>query len=97
VATVNASGIRPVAFGLLRVVSNQYGGGSIVRDAAKQLNIPCFDIEESIFADPYAVTRVLRNLIATTPVVAAARVAAAKQTLVEEILKTKLLEKPVWA
>jgi len=97
VATVNTSGIRPVAFGLLRVVSNQYGGGSIVKDAARQLNIPCFEIEESIFADPYAVTRVLRNLIATTPVVAAARVAAAKATLVEEILRTELLKKPVWA
>lgn len=97
VATVQASGINPVAFGLLEVVSQQYGRGSIVRDAARQLNIPCFDIEEGIFADPYAVTRVLRNLIATTPVVAEARRAVAKKTLVEEVLGTDLLQKPVWA
>lgn len=97
VATIQASGLRPVAFGLLEVVSQQYGHGSIVRDAARQLNIPCFDIEEGIFADPYAVTRVLRNLIATTPVVAEARRAVARKTLVEEILGTDLLKKPVWA
>jgi len=97
VAAVQASGLRPVAFGLLEVISQQYGRGSIVRDAARQLNIPCFDIEESIFADPYAVTRVLRNLIANTPVVAEARRAVARQTLVEEILKTPLLQLPLFA
>jgi hypothetical protein len=97
VAMIQASNIRPVAFGLLEVVSTQYGRGSIVKDAARQLNIPCFDIEEGIFADPYAVTRVLRNLIATTPVAAEARRAVARKTLVEEILGTDLLQKPVWA
>jgi len=97
VRAVETSGIRPVAFGLLRIVSAGYGGGSIVRDAAKQLGIPCFEVDEDIFSDPYAVTRVLRNLIATTPVVAETRRAVARQTLVEEVLKTKLLEKPVWA
>jgi intein/homing endonuclease len=94
---VNNSGIRPVAFGLLKVMSQQYGSGSVVRDAARQLNIPCFEVEEGIFSDPYAVTRVLRNLIANTPVVAEARRAVAKKTLVEEILGTSLLKRPVWA
>jgi len=93
---VQESGINPVAFGLLRVVSGQYGSGSIVRDAAVRLGIPCFAIEEGIFADPYAVTRVIRNLIATTPIVAQVR-KATKVTLVEEVLKTDLLKKPVWA
>lgn len=97
VRAVQTSGINPVAFGLLEVVSPNYGRGSIVRDAARALNIPCFDIEEGIFSDPYAVTRVLRNLIANTPVVSVARRAVAEPTLVEKILRTELLKKPVWA
>jgi hypothetical protein len=103
VDAIQRSGINPVAFGLLKVRCTMYGGGygSIVTDAARQLGIPCFAIEEKMFTsdDPYAVTRLLQNLIASTPVGERpmGRAAPARKTLVEEILETKLLQKPVWA
>lgn len=95
VNAVNDSGINPVAFGMLNVVG-RYRVGTIVYDAAQRLEIPCFEIEEGIFNDPYAVTRTIRNLIAATPVQAGPR-KQKRTTLVEEILKTPLLTKPVWA
>jgi len=63
------------------------------------LGIPCFPIEEGLFDDPYTVTRVLRDMIANTPVGKAApgTVAPKRKTLVEEILETDLLQKPAWA
>jgi hypothetical protein len=71
------------------------------------LGIPCFTIDERIFgqvttggaADPYAIPRTIRNIIAATPVgrPVAARVAAPRVTLVDTILKTTLLKKPAWA
>jgi len=96
VKTIRDSGINPMAFGLLKVPG---GIGSIVRDAAVQLGIPCFMIEEGIFADPYQVPRVIRNLIAATPVgqPTVARPVAKRKTLVQEILETKILERPAWA
>lgn len=95
VQAVNDSGINPVAFGMLNVVG-RHRVGTIVYDAARHLEIPCFDIDEGIFNDPYAVTRTIRNLIAATPVQAGPR-QQKRTTLVEEILKTPLLTKPVWA
>jgi len=95
VAAVNDSGINPVAFGMLNVIG-RYRQGTIVYDSARRLEIPCFEIEEGIFNDPYAVTRTIRNLIAATPVQAGQR-QQKRTTLVEEILKTPLLTKPVWA
>jgi hypothetical protein len=95
VSAVQSSGINPVAFGLVPITS-PWGQGSVVRDAAVHLGIPCFEIEEAIFDDPYAITRTIRNLIASTPVGSVAR-QQHRKTLIEEILKTPLLSKPVWA
>jgi hypothetical protein len=93
---VRASGLNPIAFGFVRV--NWDGRSSAVRDTASRLGIPCFLIDEAVFSDPYAVVRTLRNLIAATPVGAVAAGAAPVRTaLVETILKTDLLAKPVWA
>ena len=57
----------------------------------------CIVIDENIFADPYAVPRTIRNLIASTPVGKARAVATHRISLVETILKTDLLTRPVWA
>lgn len=95
---VTASGLNPVAFGLVPVVSPQYGRARSVRDTATQLGIPCFEIDEATFADPYAIPRTVRALIAATPVQTRNVAAAAPRlTLVDQILKTDLLKKPAWA
>lgn len=96
-----AAEFKPVAFGLLEVSGNRYGQGTIIKDAAVRLGIPCFQMDEQMFknSDPYAIPRLLRNLVATTPVGEKAK-ATARQTrksLVEEVLATPLLTKPVWA
>lgn len=96
--TIRNSGLRPTALGLLKV-----GGafGNTVTAAAAELRIPCFRIEERMFKadDPYAVTRILSDLIASTPVGARPYegVMVQRKTLVQEILETDLLKKPVWA
>ena len=84
----------PAAFGLLKVpgVDNQ-----VVHGAAELLGIPLFRIDPAMFEDPYAVTRVLRNLIATTPARKGGVASPSRKTLVEEILDTPLLVKPAWA
>jgi len=102
VRTIQQSGVNPVAFGLLKVASNMYGYGryQIVQDAAGQLGIPCFTIDTGMFDsdDPYAVTRILQNLISATPVgERPVGQVVMRKTLVQEILETKLLMKPVWA
>jgi len=93
---IRDSGLNPVAFGLLR-----FGrpGPNTVSSGAAVLGIPCFQIEESLFDDPYAVTQTLTNLIAATPVGQAAvgRPAPKRETLVEQILSTPLLGLPAWA
>jgi len=98
---IKKSGIRPSAFGLLKVAGYGFagGGGNIVTQAARLLDIPCFPIQEGMFTsnDPYAVTRILRNLIASTPVGAKSTRVSSRKSLIEEILATKLLKKPVWA
>lgn len=94
---------HPVAFGLLEVKGTGRWAARfdyhIVEDAARALQIPCFKIDEHMFDDPYAVTRILRNLIANTPVGArpAGRPVTRRVTLVEQILREPLLAKPVWA
>lgn len=92
---IRESGLNPLAFGLLKV-GNQ---GSHIVDTAAALGIPCFDIDENMFDDPYAVTRTLRNMIAATPVnqVGFRPAAVRRATLVEQILNTPKLTKPVWA
>jgi len=106
VRTIQMTGVSPVAFGMLHVASlpgGQHGGffgrGDVVERAAVEMGIPCFQIEEGIFADPYAVPRTIRNLIAATPVRKAVTMAAPvrRTPLIEEILNTPLLSKPVWA
>ena len=98
---IGRSQITPVAFGYLRVVdrSGRYLEGNTVQMAAQHLGIPCFDIDEEMFKtdDPYAVTRVLRDMIAATPVNAtrAVAVAAPRVTLVQQILQTPLLTPPL--
>jgi hypothetical protein len=92
---VQASGLRPLAFGLLKV-----GGGAYncVSHTAARLGIPCFALDERLFADAYAVPRALRALIASTPAVqmAGAQRQAPRKTLVEQILDTALLAPPQW-
>jgi len=93
-------GIHPVAFGMLHLVSPGWGDeGRVVQWAAAAMEIPCFAIEEAIFNDPYSVTRNLRNLIANTPVgqVGGLPRRTARKPLIETILETELLKKPVWA
>lgn len=98
---VRATGLQPVAFGLVRVVATLWavGAGATVRNTARALGIPCFMIEEETFDDPYAIPRTIQHLIAATPV--ATQVgrpqAAPRKTLVDIILETELLKKPAWA
>ncbi len=94
---VQDSELNPVAFGLVPVISPRYGRGTAVRDTATRLGIPCFEIDEKIFADAYAIPRTIRNIIAATPVGVSAVVKAPRVTLVDTILGTELLKKPAWA
>lgn len=92
---VRATGINPVAFGMLHVEAPGWNGqGRCVEQTARELGVPCFPIDEATFEDPYAVTRTLRNLITSTPVKASA---SKRVSLVETILQTDMLSKPVWA
>ena len=100
---VRDSKTNPVAFGFLQVPGENYGA---INNCATQLGIPCFKIDERIFgsvatggaADPYAIPRTIRALIAATPVgKTVGQVAAPRVTLVDTILKTELLKKPAWA
>jgi hypothetical protein len=96
--TIRRSKLRPTAFGLLRVGGNHYA--NTVSAAAAELGIPCFRIEEQMFKsdDPYAITRILGDLIASTPVGQQLRmVPVQRKTLVQEILETPLLQKPLFA
>jgi hypothetical protein len=105
VSAIETSGAHPVAFGLLHIGHMAghayYGFGGrhdLISQAAARLKIPCFNIEEQIFNDPYAVPRTLRNIIKATPVGKATGPAPVKRvTLIETILNTPLLQKPVWA
>ena len=105
---VEASGINPVAFGLVRLFSERFHRGvsreqhiahfNTVRATAQRLGIPCFEVTEGTFSDAYAVPRILRNLIAATPVRQdVARPVPKRETLVEIVQKTDLLQKPAWA
>lgn len=97
VQVVRNYGVMPMAFGMLQVGGGYWGHGKVVEIAAASLGIPCFKIDEEIFADPYAVPRTIRNIVAATPVGKAAAAPRKRHSLLEEILKTKLLEKPAWA
>jgi hypothetical protein len=92
---VRDSGLAPIAFGLLKVSGAD--SDRAVRATAAALGIPCFAIDQRIFADPYAIPRTIRALIASTPVGAVRAASVQRASLAEEIVKTKLLEKPPWA
>ena len=100
---IQRCGLNPLAFGYLRCVSpnGRWKEGNTVQMAARHMAIPCFDIDVGMFAgnDPYAITRILRDMIAATPAHKAGdRTAAAHRvTLAEQILKTPLLQRPNWA
>lgn len=93
---VQKSGLIPISFGFLKVRNSP--GYSAVTTTAAQLRIPCFMIDERIFADPYAIPRTIRAMISATPVGQTAAVAEIPRvSLVDTILGTKLLQKPAWA
>jgi hypothetical protein len=93
---IENSGLRPAAFGLIKVPGER---GSCVVDTAARLGIPCIIIDEKTFEDVYAIPRTLRNLIAATPVrqTPAAAYSFVRETLVDKIIKVDLLKKPNWA
>jgi len=108
VMTFQQYNVKPAAFGLLHVCNanwqyrqytQQWGGLSLINAAAAQLGVPCFKIDEGIFEDPYAVPRTMRNLIASTPVSKPVMPGqpVRRTSLVDQILKTDLLQKPAWA
>lgn len=95
---IRASGVMPVAFALLKVSGTDRD--RTVRHGADMLGVPCLNIDAKIFDDVYAIPRTLRNLIAATPVgakPAGAMPAKLRETLVDLIMKTDLLQKPAWA
>jgi hypothetical protein len=95
---VTASGLNPLAFGLLKVEGGYGMGRDAVQATATGLGIPCFMIDERAFDDVYAIPRTIRALVASTPVgTRTTTPRAPRVTLVEQILKTDLLEKPNWA
>jgi hypothetical protein len=93
---VRASGLNPMAFGLVKIRNSPH---VCVQGSAAALGIPCFLVDEATFADPYAIPRTIRNLIAATPInrIQGRAPAAPRQTLVDQILKTPLMAKPAWA
>lgn len=98
VPVVRDSGLNPLAFGFLYVEGNMGRQYHAVTNTAAELGIPCFMIDERIFADPYAIPRTIRALVAATPVgKVASRAAIPRVSLVDTILNTELLRKPAWA
>ncbi len=67
-----------------------------VQNTAFQLGIPSFLINESTFDDAYAIPRTVRALVASTPVGRVDGVAK-RVSLLDEILGTEILAKPLWA
>jgi hypothetical protein len=81
---------HPIAIGILPVNRMR---GCTVQAAALEMGIPCLHLDEGMFqGDPYAVPRILRSLIESTP-----RMKTLMQTLAQKILETPLLEMPAWA
>jgi hypothetical protein len=92
---VRSSGLNPLAFGFLKVRNSPLY--TAVTSTAANLGIPCFMIDERIFADPYAIPRTIRALVAATPVGKSTMVAVPRMSLVDVILGIPLLVKPSWA
>lgn len=102
---IEQAGIRPtgIIWGYFSGTGRWAGSrGPTVLRAANRLGIPCVELPqvefERLFDDPYAVTQTLTALIAATPVGEAPRGAQVRrETLLEQILKTPLLDRPAWA
>lgn len=90
---INQSGLRPISFLFLKLGTY----GSHVEDTARTLGIPCVYLTKDTFSDPYAAPRIIRNLIATTPVGYTTQQQPRRSTLINDIAKTELLQKPQWA
>lgn len=95
------SGIKPMSFGFVRIMGLDGMSQRAVQDTASKLEIPCFMIDEKTFDDPYAIPRTIRNLIASTPVGKINNITTSiqknRENLIDIILKTELLRKPIWA
>jgi len=91
-AAVSTTGHRPLAFGLVRLRNSPLRA---VQQTAAELGIPCFLIDERTFEDAYAIPRTVRALVAATPVGEVS--GGQRKSLVDQILETELLQKPVWA
>ena len=91
---VRNSGLNPLAFGFVKVRNSAYDA---VRGTAQELGIPCFMVDEKTFADPYAIPRTIRNLVAATPVNQTRVAPTPRVSLAETILNTEILKKPSWA
>lgn len=95
---ITQSELRPTAFGLIKVTDPRWPEKRFaVQNTANRLGIPCFRIEEDTFQDPYAIPRTIQALIAATPVGAAPAGVQRRKALIDQILETKLIEKPAWA
>lgn len=97
-AQIQATGVEPRAFGFLQVRQAR-GASRAVRNTADYLGVPCFMMDENTFDDPYAIPRTVQALVASTPVGQhrVGRPAPKRVTLVEQIIRTDLLQKPAWA
>ncbi len=91
------SGLTPMAFGFVRVTGTDGNQQKSVQDTAARLGIPCFLIDERTFADPYAIPRTIRALVSATPVGRKVEATTPRVTIIDTILKTDILSKPVWA
>ena len=94
-AAVQAAGLKPTAFGFVKVPGDH---GNAITTTAAELKIPLFPISTDTFADPYAITRTLRNLAMSTPVgISATSTTSKRKSIIDIVLETPLLSKPAWA
>jgi hypothetical protein len=91
---VQESALSPMAFGLVRLRNSPM---MCVQDTAAKLGIPCFLIDERTFEDAYAIPRTVRALVEATPVGERKGGVVARKALVDRIVETELLSKPIWA
>ena len=82
-------GYQPAAMALIVSVSQGWGRGQTVRDAAATLAVPFSEVSVDQFADPYQVVRILKALL-DAPVMV-----GGPSGLVDRVLATPLLEKPL--
>jgi hypothetical protein len=61
VEAVEASGLKP-SFVLLPITGTRYPRGTAVRVTAQRLGIPCAEVDEAMFQDPYAIPTTIRNI-----------------------------------